>query len=422
VDAVRASGAALFAIGLADDVNHAVLDELAGASGGQATYVSAADSQKVKENFLSIGDRLRRHYVLQYTSQAPGDDKAHPVSVKVTAADQTAEAKGSFTSKRLPLTLDVRGIANAATVSGSQRVEVAVTGGAAQQVELLVDDKPRASANTSPYVLTWDTSQDTPGLHKVTLRARDATGGSTEKDVVLQVLGPPTAVPPPPVAAPAPTAVPTAVAAPAPPPAPASDPLPALLAGITLLALAGLGTGAVVIARRRVPAPAPVPVAAPAPAPPSNQTMYFRTEPEAPVAPAVPSAPEATMFTRKTLTADQTFVNPRFQPPVPAVPVPVKPTLRLSLDGTEKTIPLDRAELLLGRHPTSDVVIRDPQASSRHARITAAGDDYWVEDLGSTNGTFVNGEPLKDAPRRQLRPGDRISIGHAALTFERSAG
>ena len=68
----------------------------------------------------------------------------------------------------------------------------------------------------------------------------------------------------------------------------------------------------------------------------------------------------------------------------------------------------------LGR---GDVEIRleDPFASSRHARISRQGHVFVIEDLGSTNGTYLNDEPL-DGPQ-PLHPGDRIRIGDSEFSY-----
>ncbi|MFY9265682.1 MAG: FHA domain-containing protein [Solirubrobacterales bacterium] len=72
--------------------------------------------------------------------------------------------------------------------------------------------------------------------------------------------------------------------------------------------------------------------------------------------------------------------------------------------------------LSLGRDKPADVIVEDPFASSRHARIFARGPYNFVEDLGSTNGTFLNGSRV-DSPRR-LSPGDRITIGDTEFRYE----
>ena len=64
---------------------------------------------------------------------------------------------------------------------------------------------------------------------------------------------------------------------------------------------------------------------------------------------------------------------------------------------------------LIGRGTSAEIRLEDPFASSRHARIVRQGDVLVIEDLDSTNGTYLNGD-LLDGPQ-PLHPGDRIRIG-----------
>ena len=92
-------------------------------------------------------------------------------------------------------------------------------------------------------------------------------------------------------------------------------------------------------------------------------------------------------------------------------------TLRVGQgDGTESTFELV-SDVVLGRDRSADVVLTDPsgQVSRRHARIVIRGTEAVLEDLMSTNGTFVNGERL-DAPYA-LRAGDKVELGACTLEF-----
>ena len=72
---------------------------------------------------------------------------------------------------------------------------------------------------------------------------------------------------------------------------------------------------------------------------------------------------------------------------------------------------------MLGRGDGADIHLEDAFASSRHARLVPEGDAIVLEDLGSTNGTYLNGEPLRGP--QPLHVGDRIRIGDSEFTFER---
>jgi pSer/pThr/pTyr-binding forkhead associated (FHA) protein len=72
---------------------------------------------------------------------------------------------------------------------------------------------------------------------------------------------------------------------------------------------------------------------------------------------------------------------------------------------------------LLGRGDSADIRLEDTFASSAHARLVPEGDVIVLEDLGSTNGTYLNGEPLRGP--QPLHIGDSIRIGDSEFTFER---
>ncbi len=73
-------------------------------------------------------------------------------------------------------------------------------------------------------------------------------------------------------------------------------------------------------------------------------------------------------------------------------------------------------DLVLGRGDRAEIRLEDPFASSRHARVYEQGNTVVIEDLGSTNGTYLN-EELLQTPR-PLYPGDRLRIGESEFTFE----
>ncbi|MST32841.1 DUF2662 domain-containing protein [Acidimicrobiaceae bacterium USS-CC1] len=84
--------------------------------------------------------------------------------------------------------------------------------------------------------------------------------------------------------------------------------------------------------------------------------------------------------------------------------------------GDGRRIPLGSNPLVIGRLPECDVVLADGNVSRRHAEIRPHGDGWVLADLGSTNGTRLNGFRLT-APR-ELRSGDEIAVGNSLLHFE----
>jgi len=87
-----------------------------------------------------------------------------------------------------------------------------------------------------------------------------------------------------------------------------------------------------------------------------------------------------------------------------------------TLDGGD-SFWLDSHPLTVGRARNNDVSLpEDEYASGRHARFEPRRDGIWIEDIGSTNGTFVNG--IRLTRERRLTPGDVVRIGETDLRFE----
>ncbi|MFP3714835.1 FHA domain-containing protein [Puerhibacterium sp. TATVAM-FAB25] len=84
------------------------------------------------------------------------------------------------------------------------------------------------------------------------------------------------------------------------------------------------------------------------------------------------------------------------------------------LSGT--SLPLTGSSILIGRSPGSTLVLDDDYASSRHARIFPQGDRWYVEDLGSTNGTFIGDDQVTDAV--PLPVGVGVQIGRSVVELQ----
>ena len=91
------------------------------------------------------------------------------------------------------------------------------------------------------------------------------------------------------------------------------------------------------------------------------------------------------------------------------------------LDGDEqRSLELTDGEVLLGRHPDCDVQLESNMVSRRHARVYRDGIGWVVEDLGSGNGTFVNGKKIEQPAR--LSEGARLKFGPILVRYEATAG
>jgi len=266
-----------------------------------------------------------------------------------------------------PLILDIHGLTNGDQVQGVQHIEVAIASGQARSVELLVDNSSRGISRTLPFTFDWDSRKETPGPHKVVLRAIDGAGRTSDKELLVKVV----------VSAPAPTLVPPVTA----PSSVADSNGPSLaaatLAGVTiLLLLCGVG-------------------------------LYLLKRGSGNV-PTLVAAPVATELVddKNGSVRDSTAVSARRTQLGPKARVLIKPDREIDLSRTAATS--------IGRDASNAVVLDDKQVSRHHARITYDRGDFWIEDLHSTNGTRVNGQPIG---QQKLANYDQIELGDVMLTF-----
>lgn len=123
----------------------------------------------------------------------------------------------------------------------------------------------------------------------------------------------------------------------------------------------------------------------------------------------------------RKMPADAAAASPAPQAARPAGGAPAgggRSATRLVITSGPKTgleVPLGSESMSIGRSSESGLVIRDDYTSSHHARLSKRGDTWLIQDLGSTNGTFLGGERLSDKPV-QVHIGTPIKVG--ATTFE----
>ena len=181
------------------------------------------------------------------------------------------------------------------------------------------------------------------------------------------------------------------------------------------------------------PAPAaePPPPAAPqwrgSPAPDVAETMVPGVaETMVPDIAATMSA-EAAAMARESTTLMPAWQPPPAAPEPPAMDAQTEPMMGAAAsNGRQAELTIDTGPdaghshrvgdqaLRLGRSPDNDVILRDPATSGHHARLERRGDQFWIVDLGSTNGTLVNGEPVQE---KELTHGDRVTVGQNAVHF-----
>ena len=94
---------------------------------------------------------------------------------------------------------------------------------------------------------------------------------------------------------------------------------------------------------------------------------------------------------------------------------PAQPLAQLIDVVTRETLEVNAAHCIIGRErAAADVILRDPNVSRRHAELTFTGSDWSIEDLNSTNGTFVNNRRITRCP---LRNGDLLTFGLSNFEF-----
>jgi pSer/pThr/pTyr-binding forkhead associated (FHA) protein len=89
------------------------------------------------------------------------------------------------------------------------------------------------------------------------------------------------------------------------------------------------------------------------------------------------------------------------------------PPLNLRRADEEQLSSFTQPELILGRSSVSDYIVDDPTISARHARLSHRQGQWWLDDLASTNGTFLNGEMVKASAL--ITDGDKIMLGQVEL-------
>jgi pSer/pThr/pTyr-binding forkhead associated (FHA) protein len=87
-------------------------------------------------------------------------------------------------------------------------------------------------------------------------------------------------------------------------------------------------------------------------------------------------------------------------------------------DGTERTYTLHGGNLVIGRDPGSGICLQDAQVSWQHAVLSDAGGTCVIEDLGSSNGTFVGAERVR---KQVLNPGEIVRIGPFEIALQMRA-
>ena len=122
------------------------------------------------------------------------------------------------------------------------------------------------------------------------------------------------------------------------------------------------------------------------------------------------------------------FPQPPARPAAPLAPPPAPPSagpasreVRLVVGSgplVGLAFQLAPPSVVVGRDPEADVSLSEPTVSWKHARLTAHGAAWTIADLGSTNGTRVNGERIEPEREIPIDPGAEVRFGEITLRFE----
>jgi hypothetical protein len=116
-----------------------------------------------------------------------------------------------------------------------------------------------------------------------------------------------------------------------------------------------------------------------------------------------------------TIDATMAKDNSPASPPAPAAPGRPPTQLQPVLDLNGQRYALNAGSVVLGRSSDADIPVEDPGVSRRHLEIVRDGTETWAVDLGSTNGSYVNGQRVEG--RAELFDGSIIAMGRTRITF-----
>src|SRR5262249_55248495 len=133
---------------------------------------------------------------------------------------------------------------------------------------------------------------------------------------------------------------------------------------------------------------------------------------------ADPSAPTVAALPPEAPTVRDAVLAPTAQATLDRIEEPARFLLRSESGETLQEYLLDKAEIVIGRAPTSDVLLsKDKLTSRRHATVRYENGHYYLYDDHSANGTFVNGQQIEDTASHLLNDGDHVGIGEHELVF-----
>ena len=102
--------------------------------------------------------------------------------------------------------------------------------------------------------------------------------------------------------------------------------------------------------------------------------------------------------------------------------MPARLIIESDIDNSRQEVSFDRPRITIGRKPGNDLHFNRPEISGTHAAFLLENDNYYVSDLGSTNGTLLNGAPVVAKEKYPLNPMDVVTIAPYRIRFEGEPG
>jgi Mg-chelatase subunit ChlD len=371
--------APVYTIGVGTRIDARELTRIADATGGAALI--APEPGDVAGLFAAVSAQLKNQYRLVYQTQTTSGE--HNLAVTVEAGGGTAVASRTFFAPELPPMLSLTGLDDGAILDGEGVVRATVGGGGELvRAAFSLDGAPLSEDDQSPFEARLDAADLEPGSHTLDVQAQLADGSTLAAALTFEVVGTveePVEAGPPEVE---PPALDQAEA-----PVESGRRMGWMLpVALAVLIVAG---AVILIGRRRARDATPLPDS---PAPP----------PVEPPLPAVPESPTAA-------------AEPE-SPPVSTGPVfgrlRVEKGLLLA-QGQE--FELRGTGARLGRGQNNQVVLPESSVAREHAEVRTLPDGtFWIVDLGTRSGTFVNGVEVEreGAP---LADGDTIQLGSRTI-------
>ncbi|MCD4716599.1 MAG: VWA domain-containing protein [Desulfobacterales bacterium] len=356
----------IYTIGVGPQVDARELGRMASLTGGRSLLASSLD--ELPGFYQIIANQLKNQYLIKYMTRTPSGE--HSLVMKVLHEDSKAQDEKRFWSPPLPVmrapTVKIVGPGSADRVRGTVMVRVSIDPlDTVAKVRYYVDAALKEERTSAPFdIFKWNTAGLPGGLHVLRVEAVDVNGKVGTAEITAKMKTPP---------APKPKPVPIAVEA--------KGIRPIIIWGAALiLLLALIACGAL---------------------------WWFRLRHKEEIGEAAQTAAQENPFEMpEGFDGDETQFMPDFGGTGEAMAggemerthlASLTVVKSMNLDPG-KTFDVSTGKTTIGRTSANDIFIPDKPVSRKHAEITFEGDTFFIRDLGSKNGTQVDGKSMSSNP------------------------